>query len=225
MSQAECLLLSAGGGGRRTRPTLLVVGQLAAVYGAVDAPVVARQEGDTQQGPRTSVALEAEWRGVPATLLVVNGTRIAGNQLVAFLASFAKDPVEALQAIWCILHLLFSSIAPSTCLLHTVLGLGQRLVHNYVLVAPKWNLTVCAAKVLNVPDFTCVCVFIEGGKGGDVRFFVRLAGGQIVVARNKNVANPIEIQIITGCCFSWVKLRAKQAFVLRRRRHGCLNFA
>lgn len=45
----------------------------------------------------------------------------------------------------------------------------QRLVHDYVLVAAERNLTVGAAKVLNVPNFACVSVYSEpsGTSEGD----------------------------------------------------------
>lgn len=40
-------------------------------------------------------------------------------------------------------------------------GLIQSLVHYYVLVATKWNLTLGATEVLYVPYFACVVgVFI-----------------------------------------------------------------
>lgn len=76
--------------------------------GTVNESVEAGQEGTSEQGFRAPTTLEACWRRVPTTALVDDGAQVAGDQFAAFLAGFAENLVETLEAVGVLLRLLLA---------------------------------------------------------------------------------------------------------------------
>lgn len=90
---------------------------------------------------------------MPAALLVVQNRKVAGDQLAAFLAAFAEQPIEALEAVGLLLGARFLFVR-----LPLVLGAARgplRALHADVLLSLERSLALEAAERLHLD--TCCC--------------------------------------------------------------------